>query len=267
VKGRVLGVLARQELQPLWRFLHRVAVRGLGYMNPDPRWNGEERHLRRWARERGAAGAGRPVVLDVGANEGDFAASVLALLPEADVHCFEPHPATAARLARRFQHDARVRIVRSGVSDREGTLALHDYRGAAGSAHASFLPGTFTDVYRSETDAVEAPLTTLDAYLAGAGLEHVDLVKIDVEGFERNVLAGLAGTLAAGRVARVLFEFNAHGALTGFTLHQAAELLPGFAIHRLLANGEVPVAGSGVAYDASVEVYQYANYVAVRRPV
>jgi FkbM family methyltransferase len=267
VKGRVLGLLARRELQPVWRFLHQVAVRGLGYMNPEPHWNGEERCLRAWARERAAAGATRPIVLDVGANEGDFAAGVLALLPEAEVHCFEPHPATAARLAKRFEGDPRVRVVRAGVSDRAGTLTLYDCHGSAGSAHASFLPGTFADVYRSETDGVEAPLTTLDAYVSDAGLRDVDLVKIDVEGFERNVLAGLAGTLAAGRVARVLFEFNAHGALTGFTLHQAGELLPGFAIHRLLANGEEPVAGSGVAYDASVEVYQYANYVAVRRPV
>ncbi|MET0555460.1 MAG: FkbM family methyltransferase [Vicinamibacteria bacterium] len=266
MKGRVLGLLARKEWQPLWRFLHRVVERGLGFMNPDPRWNGEDRHLAGWARELQAQGCTRPVILDVGANEGDFAAGVLALLPDAEVHCFEPHPATGARLAGRFAADARVRVRRTGVGDRAGTIALYDYGGGDGTAHASFLGGVFTDIYRAATDAVPVEVVTLDAYLAATGVERVDLVKIDVEGYERHVLAGMAGALAAGRIGRVLFEFNAHNALIGFTLHQLAQMLPEFDVYRLLANGLEPVAGRSTPYDARVEVYAYANYVAVRRP-
>jgi FkbM family methyltransferase len=266
MKGRVLGLLARKEWQPVWRFVERLVTRGLGYMNPEPRWNGEQRHLAGWARELQAAGRRRPVVVDVGANEGDFAAGVLDLLPEAEVHCFEPHPSTAERLAGRFAADPRVRVLRVGVGDRAGRLALHDYSGRAGTAHASFLGATFTDIYPSAADRVEADVVTLDAYLGSLSVDRVDLVKIDVEGYERNVLAGMAAALAAGTVDRVLFEFNAHSALTGFTLHQLGAMLPEFVVYRLLANGLQPVVGRGVPYDARVEVFAYANYVAVRRP-
>jgi hypothetical protein len=89
-------------------------------------------------------------------------------------------------------------------------------------------------------------------------------VKVDVEGFEKSVFEGMKGSIAAGAVDRVQFEFNAHNALTGFTLHEAGQLLEGYQVFKLLADGTVPVVGPGIAYDARVEIYKYANYVAVR---
>src|SRR5262245_36359715 len=110
-----MSLLARVGLQPFWRFVHRLSLAGLGHMNADPRFNGEDRHLAEWAKAMAAAGRSHPVVLDVGANEGDFTAGVLLLVPGAEVHCFEPHPATHARLAARFAQDPRVHVTAMGV--------------------------------------------------------------------------------------------------------------------------------------------------------
>jgi hypothetical protein len=55
---------------------------------------------------------------------------------------------------------------------------------------------------------VRVPVTTLDALVAAQGLARVDLVKVDVEGFEGDVLDGAADTIARHRPAFIL-EFNA----------------------------------------------------------
>jgi FkbM family methyltransferase len=265
MRGLLLSLLARVELQPLWRTVHRAAIAGLGHMNPEARWNGEDRHLHEWGDGLARAGRTRPVVLDVGANEGDFTAAVLAAAPQAEVHCFEPHPATCARLAARFAGEPRVVVQQKGVAEAPRVQVLHDYAGGSGSAHASFVPEVFRDVYVSPTDGVEVALTTVDDYVRERSIERLDLVKVDVEGYEREVLDGMRGVLDAGRVDRIQLEFNAHHALTGFTLHQLGERLPAFDVYKLLANGTERVLGRGVAYNARIEIYKYANYVAVRR--
>lgn len=265
--NRVLGWMARQQLQPLWWTLYRVAIGGLGHMNADPRFNGEERFMRDWARTLKArkTGVGVPTLFDIGANEGDFTATALAALGECRVHCFEPNPKTFARLSKRFAGDGRVILNNLGLSDRPGTFTLYDYAGSEGSGHASFLSETFTDVYKSSTQSVEARVSTLDAYLAESGVGAVDFLKIDVEGLEKAVLAGAAGALAAGRIDVMQMEFNAHNILTCLSIQALAKMLPDFDIHRIVANGLVPVATPDIAYNSRVEIFKYANLAMVRR--
>src|SRR5581483_3100223 len=52
------------------------------------------------------------------------------------------------------------------------------------------------------------PLTTLDGYLGAHPLACIDVLKIDVEGFEPNVLRGAEQTLRAGKVGAILCELN-----------------------------------------------------------
>jgi len=263
--NRVLGWMARRPLQPLWWGLYRVAIGGLGHMNADPRFNGEDRFMRDWARARAASKPGvPPVVLDVGANEGDFTAAALAALGDCRIHCFEPNPKTFARLSARFAGDARVTLNNIGLSDKPGTFTLYDYAGSEGSGHASFLAETFTDVYKSSTQAVEARVSTLDAYLAEAGIAAVDFLKVDVEGLEKAVLAGAAGALSQGRIDVIQMEFNAHNILTGLSVQAIAKILPGYDIHRIVADGLAPVATASHAYNSRVEIFKYANLAAVR---
>jgi hypothetical protein len=54
---------------------------------------------------------------------------------------------------------------------------------------------------------------TLDAEAARLGLERIDLLKIDVEGYEAEVLAGASELLGAGRIGAVLCEL--HGGPVG----------------------------------------------------
>ncbi|HEY4135429.1 MAG TPA: FkbM family methyltransferase [Alphaproteobacteria bacterium] len=264
--NRLLGWMARTQLQPLWWGVYRIAIGGLGHMNPDPRFNGEERCIATWARAWAARHPGRsPVVFDVGANEGDFTASVLAAFAGCQVHCFEPNPKTFARLSARFGSDGRVKINNLGLGDKPGSFTLYDYAGSEGSGHASFLPATFDDVYKSATQSVEAQVGTLDIYMANAGVESVDFLKIDVEGLEKAVLEGGAKALADGRIATIQMEFNAHNILTGLSILTLTKILANYDIYRIVANGLAPLVVDGKGYNSRFEIFKYANLIAVRR--
>jgi FkbM family methyltransferase len=61
-----------------------------------------------------------------------------------------------------------------------------------------------TEDRRDTVERVEVEVEPLDDRLAG--LERIDLIKIDVEGAEEQVFAGMERTLASGAIRRVCFE-------------------------------------------------------------
>jgi FkbM family methyltransferase len=145
------------------------------------------------------------VVADVGANVGDWSAAVLRVVPEARVVAIEPAPEPRRRLSERFAGVPGISIDGRAVSDRPGTAVLH----VTGHSHNSSLHaphGGMGSLYETATgwevvDRVQTPTTTLDELLAG---EDVALLKIDVQGAEREVLRGADQVL--GRTAAILIE-------------------------------------------------------------
>lgn len=263
--NRALGAMAKTYLQPLWWHLYRVSIGGLGYMNADPEYNGEARLVREWASLANTRLAPRsPVVFDVGANEGDFAATILDEVEVCEVHCFEPHPKTYARLARRYRNEPRVLLNNFGLSSEPGTFPLYDYAGSDGSAHSSFLPATFVDLYKATAEAEEAVVVTLDDYVAERRIAGIDFLKIDVEGLEESVLVGGSRAITDGIVSMVQLEFNAHNLHTGTSILSLSRALAGFEIYRVLSNGLAPVITAGAPYSSRVEIFKYANLLALR---
>jgi FkbM family methyltransferase len=205
------------------------------------------------------------VVFDIGASHGDFAGRVAELLPDAAIHCFEPGAQAFAHLERRFAGNPRVVLNRIAVAARAGTATLYDYSATPGSPHASLLAETFRDIYPAPAEGAEVATTALDAYAASRGIDRIDYLKIDVEGAERAVLEGARRLLAERRVDHVQLEFNAHAVLSGFTLLALSRLLAGYDLYRIVANGRVPAITAAVRYNTRIEIYKYANFLAVRQ--
>ncbi|WP_051212205.1 FkbM family methyltransferase [Rubritepida flocculans] len=146
------------------------------------------------------------VILDVGANIGLSVLALAPLVPRGRIIAVEPGPRTAAALAETVALNglgARVACAALALSDVPGEALFHD---AEHSAGAHLMDPATLDAASLPT--LRVPVTTLDALVAEHGLARLDFVKIDVEGFESEVLAGGAASLARHRPL-VFAEFNA----------------------------------------------------------
>jgi FkbM family methyltransferase len=144
------------------------------------------------------------LVFDIGAHVGDRIAAFRRL--GARVVAVEPQPALVTTLKLLYGRDRAVTIEPVAVGNREGTieLRLNVDNPTVSTASAAFVqaadgaPGWEGQAW---TRTIHVPVTTLDALIARHGMPA--FIKIDVEGFEAEALAGLT------RPPRALsFEFT-----------------------------------------------------------
>ena len=258
IKPTIKRLIIRKRLAPLYESLLKIALHGLGLLNSENAVLSGERHLLTIL----AMGWGEaPIVLDVGANEGDYASQVLSLTPGAKVHAFEPHPATFSRLRKRAKKCG-FTAIHSGCGEENGTMTLHDYREGDGSSHASFYGETLTSLRGAETVVHEVPVCRLDDYITRLTLSPISLLKIDTEGHEYQVLRGLQSTLRAGLVEAVQFEFNEMNIFSKSFLRDFMDLLAGYRFYRLLPDGLLPL---NPYNPISCELFGFQNILALRQ--
>src|SRR3954468_20291301 len=130
--------------------------------------------------------AGSRLILDVGANRGNFATNVLLKSPLAEVHCFEPNPALypllEAQCARLGHEAGRPRAVAfpCGVGAEEGQLELQVLAFDAASSFMTPTPAAaeaFRDVDFSVRTRVRVPVITLDQHAVQQRLSGAKLLK------------------------------------------------------------------------------------------
>jgi hypothetical protein len=95
-----------------------------------------------------------------------------------------------------------VHIAQMGLSDKAGTLKLY-VREEIGN-HSPSMIGSEGGL------PLDVPVCRLDEYLTAANIDSVDLIKIDVEGFEPNVIRGAEKYLKLGKIRAILCEFNTY---------------------------------------------------------
>jgi FkbM family methyltransferase len=147
------------------------------------------------------------VAVDVGANVGWHTLLMARLVGASGrVLAVEANPSVRERLAEHLQanHLTSVTIVPSALGSEAGKLRFLappvDSMGA-GDGHVA------GENDKDERHIVETEVTTLDALTEREGLQRLDFVKIDVEGFEWPVLQGAVQTFSRFRPV-VCFEFN-----------------------------------------------------------
>ncbi|WP_112662176.1 FkbM family methyltransferase [Microvirga flavescens] len=130
------------------------------------------------------------VVADVGAAIGQFAVFA-ARLPVAMVHAFEPSAANVATLEHNIARNGiteRVKVHRLALSNADGE-SIFETAGCTWMGHLGNASGT------GERVAVR----TLSGELERAGVGHLSVLKVNVSGFEPQVLEGAESFLAEGR--------------------------------------------------------------------
>lgn len=247
------GTYGRRRFQRLYRRVHEVALIGLNYGYSDAALNGENAFLDRIA---STWDGPRPVVLDVGAFRGEWSAAVLERAPSAQVHAFEPVPASFGELERNLGGAAQLHRSALGSETGEAEMTAPDESPDWASLHVR-------DLSRFGVEARslgKVPVRTLDDFCAAHDLGHVDLLKLDTEGNELAVLAGAARMLDSRAIDAIQFEFGGANIDARVFLREIVGTLRSrdYEVFRVLRDGLEPVRG-----DEREEIFTYANFVAL----
>ena len=157
--------------------------------------------------ERSLAGR-RGVFLDIGANIGVFSLCI-GSQPGVEVLAFEPEPLNFKRLQRNIASNRGARV-------RPFNLACADVHGSSLDFTVPFdVNRGVPFVGRYENPPIFAlelkvPCVTIDRFLEEAGIKEIAGFKIDVEGYELEVLRGMEKTLQNSPDCRGLVEMHCH---------------------------------------------------------
>lgn len=135
------------------------------------------------------------LVIDVGANAGQFAREIRSMGYRGRIHSFEPLAAAFAELEGHAARDPLWDVSNVGVGSRAGKLEINIARNSVFSSFRplSGLAGKF-DPDSETVETLKVPVVTLDRMLAEDKAKSI-FVKIDTQGFEQEVLAGAKKSL------------------------------------------------------------------------
>ncbi len=139
--------------------------------------------------------------LDVGANYGLLSFGLAGRHGDRiDFHLFEPNTALTRTIGRsRARYPAmRCTVNAVAVSDRPGTVRFSLDEAQTGASHISTA---------DEAGTVEVPAIALDGYIAANGITRVDLLKLDIEGFEASACRGAEKSLRSRLIRAVYYEY------------------------------------------------------------
>jgi len=145
-------------------------------------------------------------VVDVGANAGQWSGMLLNCVTPEKLIIIEPLPDAFAALRKKFGNNGRVELHNLAIGERESVETLKITRDTTGASllqpreEMRAVIGTNWTI----TSEVQVRMTTLDRLLVD--LAEVSLLKIDVQGYEKAVLAGAKQTLAKTKF--LLIELN-----------------------------------------------------------
>jgi FkbM family methyltransferase len=151
------------------------------------------------------------IVVDVGAHIGTFDHDAL-LRGAAKCILVEPDPLNVETIRRNFAKEiaeGRIIVVPEGAWSSNSTLEFST--GQASSGTGSFVLG------EPGSTKISVPVRPLDEILAELGIEHVDFIKMDIEGAEREALRGAKNTLRRDKPVIMLDSYH---------LSDDAEVLP-----------------------------------------
>lgn len=200
--------------------------------------------------------------IDIGANIGYYSALASRRIgPSGQIVALEPDPESFRYLKQNIVANLAPTVfcIQKAAAAESGTLRLYVNRENRGDNR--LYPNDLCD------SSYQVEVSTVDAMLEDCGVERVDLVKMDVQGFEGHVLSGMKQTIQRSNSLILLTEFWPFGLRSAGTspedllveLEQA-----GLRLYELTDKGRLASLTNKKAFIDRHPGRQYANIVAVR---
>lgn len=235
-------LFGRRVFSGLYHAIITLCLHALGYDNAySNSYSGEK-----WFIKNKLTKTNPQVCLDVGANVGSYTKMLLAYT-DAKIYAIEPSSSSFKKLQNISNMVVPVKVA---LADFNGEATLFS---DSDEDERATLDQKVRDGRREEKVQVQ----TLESFIQDQVVSQVDFIKIDTEGYEREVLRGLGGI----RPKYIQFEFNKHHLYRNCTLLELTELLPEYDFYRLLPHGWLKINSKKFLNN----IFMFCNIVAVKK--
>jgi FkbM family methyltransferase len=153
-------------------------------------------------------------VVWVGAHKGEAALAYDEAFPGLNIHLLEPVPASFGEVQRRIAGRPNFQAHNVAAGERDGEMDMNVDEYSASSSLLKYDPKALEDYpYLGKTRTTKVKIRPLDALLKEWGIDTVDFLVVDTQGYEAHVFAGAPEALRKCRI--VLVEMNVHDVYQG----------------------------------------------------
>jgi len=203
----------------------------------------------------------KPIVFDVGANIGLYTKEILSKMPDATICSFEPSQINIDKLNEIFKQNANVKIVPFAASDETKELELFFKK--EGSGHSSLYDRQTLDNKQVTLKEIIKTIR-LEDFIEQNNIEHINFLKLDIEGHEAKAIEGLSKYLDNSFIDFIQFEYGGTNIDSRVLLLDFYNLLGNNFILAKIKKNSLELRPD---YQARYENFQNANYVAISKKV
>ena len=173
------------------------------------------------------------IIFDVGCNIGEWTKMARTSCPAADIHTFEVVNSTFHKFYHNVKYDDKIYPNGFGLSNKEEQIVMKFVD------HNDRISTSLPLLSIGDCKFYGGHVKTGDSYMRDHNIDHIDFLKIDVEGIGNRVLSGFIETLKLGLIGAIQFEYDRTCILERFLLLDYYEMLVplGFKLGRLKPNG------------------------------
>lgn len=205
---------------------------------------------------------GKKIIFDIGANIGEYSQMIKdhseLLKLNIELHLFEPTQSCFITISEKFKNDPNVILNNFGVSDSNTTSKI--YYDQEKSGLASIYQRNLDSYNIKLNQSEDILLKRMDEYIEKKGIQHIDFIKIDIEGHELNAFKGFGSYINSSFIDYIQFEYGGANLDSHSSLMEIYKFFEdrGFSVAKIMANGlELR------NYKPFMDNFMYSNYVAI----
>lgn len=204
------------------------------------------------------------VMFDAGANTGDYSLNLQHAFPGSAIFSFEPNPSSFEILQRSVEKCPEIIMVNSALGEKKSTQKMFTHADQPYSQQASIVPGVIEDLQQATSVlSFNVGVVDLDSFCKTNGIDRINFLKIDTEGYDLQVIKGAASLIEKGKIDVIQFEINEMNLYARVFLKDFYALLKGYEFYRMDTNKIIPLGN----YEAANEIFLYQNIIAIRQNI
>ncbi|NES86324.1 MAG: FkbM family methyltransferase [Moorea sp. SIO2B7] len=163
------------------------------------------------------------IVFDIGAHFGETANTVIKYFPNSTIYSFEPVPNTFNVLTEKVKSLSQVKPFNLALGDKTGQIQMTNF--PLCTTNTVLIEQKQKKSAEMIKDITTVNVDTVDHFCQREGINLINLLKIDTEGFEINVLKGAKQLLQEGKIDFILAECSFYQPDIGFPHGDFVEIL------------------------------------------